>query len=228
MGSGVEAHETFEALVEDRLNKEFAQGTSTRFEILNFGVAGYTPFHVLYQLDRKVFAFEPHLAIFVIHARDWDSAAAQFVRMVRRRFLPRDPYLEDLVRRTGLTPQAGLNEGRRRVKPFEKELLGLVYGRFVELCRARGIIPVFLYMQPVTEPAQAWRKADRIQVLTTAREAGGHVLDLTGVFEGRDLSTLSIAENDGHPNALGSRLIADKLHRLLHENRDALSIPLRD
>ena len=91
MGSGVEAHESFEALVEARLNEEFAGDSSKKFEILNFGVAGYTPFHVLYQLERKVFPFEPQMAIFVGHASDRDSAAGQFARMVRRQFLPPDP-----------------------------------------------------------------------------------------------------------------------------------------
>ncbi len=220
MGSGVEAHETFEALVEDRLNRDSA----TRFEMLNFGVAGYTPFHVLYQLERKVFAFEPDMAIFVGHASDRDSIAGQFVRMVRRGVLPADPFLEDLVRRTGLTPDEGLNEGRRRVKPYEAELLRWVYGRFVTLCRARGITPVFLYMQQVTEPAEAWREADRAQVLATAREAGLSVLDLSGVFEGRDPTSLWIAVGDGHANALGNKLIADKLYGLLQQRRAELAI----
>ena len=40
---------------------------STTFEILNFGVAGYSPLHMLYQLERKVFAFEPNMALFLGH-----------------------------------------------------------------------------------------------------------------------------------------------------------------
>ena len=75
MGSGVEAHETFEELLEARLNQESIQASSTSFEILNFGVAGYSPLHVLYQLERKVFGFEPNMAIFVGHASDRDATS---------------------------------------------------------------------------------------------------------------------------------------------------------
>ena len=53
-----------------------------------------------------------------------------------------------------------------------------------------------------------------------------HVLDLTGVFEGRDPSTLWIAEGDGHANALGNRLMADRLYGLLQERRAELIIGL--
>ena len=41
MGNGVADGETFEALVEERLNREFATGPARRYEILNFGVDGY-------------------------------------------------------------------------------------------------------------------------------------------------------------------------------------------
>ena len=220
MGSGVEAHESFEALVEERLNKErlnedLGPGSARSFEILNFGVAGYSPLHMLYQLERKVFAFEPNMAIFLGHVSDLEGTARRWTRMVRSGLVPRDAFHDDLLRRSGLTPQAGPNEARRRVKPFERELLGWVYRRFVTQCRERGITPVFVYMQRVTEPGEAWSATERGQILGLAAEAGFPVLDLSGVFHHRGRENLWIAENDSHPNALGSRLVADKLYELL-------------
>ena len=47
MGSGVRREDTFEAVVEARLNRE-AGGDPGCYEILNFSVYGYTP---LYQID---------------------------------------------------------------------------------------------------------------------------------------------------------------------------------
>ena len=86
MGSGVEAHESFEALLEERLNQDLAPDSSTSFEILNFGVAGYSPLHMLYQLERKVFAFEPNMAIFLGHVSDLEGTARRWARMVRSGF----------------------------------------------------------------------------------------------------------------------------------------------
>ena len=57
MGSGVNNDETFEALLEERLNREAAGGKYTRIEILNFAVAGYTPTESLAVLEQRVFGF---------------------------------------------------------------------------------------------------------------------------------------------------------------------------
>jgi D-alanyl-lipoteichoic acid acyltransferase DltB (MBOAT superfamily) len=224
MGSGVEAQESFEALVEERLNREFSKESATGFEILNFGVAGYSPLHMLYQLERKVFAFEPHMALFLGHVSDLEGTSRRWARMVRSGFLPREPFYEDLQRRSGLTSQAGPNEARRRLKPFEGELLGWVYRQFVTRCRERGITPVFVYMQKVTEPGEVWTKTEREQILALAAEAGFPILDLSGVFHNRGEEDLWIAENDAHPNALGSRLVADKLYDLLHARASELRL----
>ena len=224
MGSGVEADESFEALVEERLNRDLPPNSSTSFEILNFGVAGYSPLHVLYQLERKVFAFEPDMAMFLGHVTDLEATSRRWARMVRSRLLPSDPFHDDLLRRSGLTPEAGPNEARRRLKPFERELLGWVYRGFVTQCRERGITPVFVYMQKVTEPGEVWSATDRDQVLALAAEAGFPILDLSGVFRNRGKENLWIAENDAHPNALGSRLVADKLYELLRAREAELGL----
>ena len=172
MGSGVEADESFEALVEERLNRDFEKERSTTIEMLNFGVAGYSPLHMLYQLEHKVFAFQPNMALFLGHVSDLEGTSRRWSRMVRSGMLPPDPFHDDLLRRSGLTPQAGPNEARRRVKPFERELLGWVYRRFVTDCRERGITPVFVYMQKVTEPGESWSATERGQILALAKEAG--------------------------------------------------------
>ena len=216
MGSGVDENESFEALLEERLNHQAAGG---RYEILNFGVAGYSPFQMLVQLERKVTAFRPDMAIFLGHVSDIEGTARYVTRLIQKGTLPHDPYLLDLVRRTGISPDSGPNEARRRMRPYREELLRWVYSTFVAECRQRGIAPVFVYMQVVTEPDEPWRAADRNRILALAREAQFAVLDLTGAYEGYTSQQLWIAENDGHPNALGNRLLADKLYRLLTESQ---------
>src|SRR5688572_24531112 len=88
-----------------------------------------------------------------------------------------------------------------------------MYSRFVARCRERGVTPVVIYM--VTEPAEAWRAGQRIEVIDLARAAGFEIVDLTGAYGGHAQSELWIAQNDGHPNVLGNRLIAEKLYSLL-------------
>jgi lysophospholipase L1-like esterase len=83
---------------------------------------------------------------------------------------------------------------------------------------------VFVYLQKVTEPGEGWSAPVRDQILALAAEAGFPVLDLSGVFHYRGRENLWIAENDAHPNALGSRLVADKLYTLLLERRAELRL----
>jgi hypothetical protein len=232
MGSGVEQNESFEALLEERLNREnAAEDTGTRYEVLNFGVAGYSPFHVLSQLKRKVFAFEPEAVLYLGHASDLDRASTRWATMVQRGIAPQDPYLTALLRQTGLRRDTKPNEARRRIRAYTDELLGWVYRQIVDDCRHRQIVPVFVYMETVTEPLQAWRAADRASVLALARDAGFLVLDLTGAYEGRPPADLWIRENDGHPNVLGNRLIAERLYALVQTRRRDLGLgdgPLAD
>jgi hypothetical protein len=226
MGSGVEQDESFEAVLEQQLNDGRTANGTQPVEILNFGVADYSPFHVLFQLDRKVFAFDPQLAMFVGHASDPQRTSRQFIKMVTRGTLPNDPYLQALAHRTGLRRGIGPNEARRRMRGHEQELLGWVYRQSVERCRARGVSAAFVYMEVVTELDEPWRVPDRQAVLELARNAGFTLLDLTGAYQPYASSDLWIAENDGHPNALGNRLLADRLHALLRQKRDEIGVPL--
>ena len=43
--------QTFESLVESRLNREFTEGAFSRFEMLNMGIPGYDPPQQLQVLD---------------------------------------------------------------------------------------------------------------------------------------------------------------------------------
>jgi hypothetical protein len=208
MASGVDDGEGFEALIERRLNSN----GNDQYEVLNFGVAGYSPMHMLFQFERKVTQFQPNLALFLGHNSDIERTSRYMTRMVEKETLPNDDYLAELVKLTGLHRDAGSNESRRRIRPHQEELLRWVYSTFVRQSRDRQIIPVFVYMPTVTELVEPWRAADRQRVITIARDSGFNVIDLTGAYDGYTPSQLWIAENDGHPNALGNRLIAERLY----------------
>ena len=79
-------------------------------------------------------------------------------------------------------------------------------------------------MQKVTEPGEAWTATERSQTLALAADAGFPILDLSGVFHYRGDENLWIAEHDAHPNALGSRLVADKLYELLRARGSELGL----
>jgi D-alanyl-lipoteichoic acid acyltransferase DltB (MBOAT superfamily) len=209
MGSGVEAHETFEALLEDQLNR---QPGPPRYELLNFGVAGYSPIHMLYQLERRVMDFAPQAVLFLAHANDLERTSRQMARLVRRNAVPKGSFLAEVQRDSGVEAHTRPTEARRRLKPYVLPLQEWVYRQVVEKAKARGAVPLFVYMETVTERSEAWRAEDRTAVLGLARKAGFRIIDLTGAYGSYTQEELWIAPNDGHPNALGNRLLAQRIY----------------
>ncbi|MGE3841301.1 MAG: GDSL-type esterase/lipase family protein [Vicinamibacterales bacterium] len=217
MGSGVEDGETFESLLEAQLNQADGNASARTYEILNFGVAGYQPLQILHQLQHKVLAFKPNAVLYVGHASDLDGNATHWAAKVRSGTPMPDRTLSELAERTGIGRHTGHTEARRRIKPHRSELLGLVYRQIVKEARNHQVQPVFVYLQTVLELSQTWQDEDHRAVVEEARQAGFLVMDLTGAYGTQPQSRLWIATGDGHPNALGNRLIADRLRMLLAE-----------
>jgi hypothetical protein len=219
MASGVLSHESFEAVLEDRLNREVFNGSGHRYEVLNFGVAGYAPLHVMYQLRRKVFQFDPDAVLYLGHASDTDRTMTQLARMVRKEITPSDAFLRNIISETGLEAQTGPTEARRRLQPRAKDVQQWVYTNIVAQCRERGVRPVYVYLEAVTEPLEPWRARQRMEQIELARRAGFELIDLTGVYAPYRPEDLWILTNDSHANALGNRLIGNRLFDYLREGK---------
>jgi hypothetical protein len=99
MGQGVNDHETFEQLVEDRLNEEGGGG----YEILNFSVPAYTPVEQLLLLERKIVDFSPDALFIIGHPYDTENSGRHTARMFVAGVPMPYPYLDSLISAAGLT-----------------------------------------------------------------------------------------------------------------------------
>jgi hypothetical protein len=223
MGTGVEDDESFENIVEDRLNSEIGAGTGLRYEILNFSVGGYGPAARLSDLESRMLGFEPDAFILVgIHDLHWVVKEVAHAAMGTYEF----PWPEPL--RTARS--AGVDEGMEyvvaysKLNPHREELLGWVYRRMVELCEGSGVLPIAAYIpQPRDETPQALVEIRK--QMEIAREAGFIVIDMLGAFASADgYEALWIAKWDRHPNAEGHRLLADELYAGLRRELDLTSL----
>ena len=107
MGSGVEADSVFEALIEERLNRENDRTRHQRYEVLNFAVAGYSPLHSLMQLEKNVFKFQPDALVFVAHSTALERSARKCARLARKGSTPPEPLLSGLPERANFRPPPG-------------------------------------------------------------------------------------------------------------------------
>jgi hypothetical protein len=209
MGHGVADGEPFEALLEERVNRELPNGP--RLEILNFAVSGYTPLQTLAVFEDRALAFVPAAAIFVAHPSDriTRSALASLWSEAERR----DPWLRAMLAGAGITPATTpVEAGTRLTRQFIRH--------FVALSRERGIQPVWIMLPGGIGEDLPLERADA--VIRLAEDNGFVVVDLMDVYEGQDPETIYVADWDRHPNQRGHQLIADRVYRLLRENPDRL------
>ena len=73
-----------------------------------------------------------------------------------------------------------------------------MYRRVVDVSRARGIVPVWIFLPQVREGT--WQE-ETPETVRLAEDAGFIIVDLTDVYKGEDLAAIRLAEWDQHPNA---------------------------
>ena len=218
MGWGVGDGETFEALLESRLNRESNGTPFAKYEILNFGVPGYQPPQQLAALD-KALAFDPTAVFYVATGRESSRAARYLVEAVQKRIEIPYPALQAVVAKAVLDPGMDEATALRRIAPFHAEILTAVYQGIAEQCRSRGIVPVWIFLPQVRQGR--WQE-ETPEMLRIAQAAGFVMVDLGDIYKGVDVASIRLAEWDHHPNQRGHELIAARLYHEFHAKRDVL------
>lgn len=221
MGYGVEDDEGFEWLLENRLNQEHAGSPYSKYEILNFAVPGYSAIQDLIVLEQKAQDFQPNAIFFMAHQREEEAVVKYFAeRLSVGADLPY-PDLIELAHQAGAEPGVTRAEAERLLQPVGAQLLAWTYRHIVEVSRAHGILPVWIFMPTLENPLH---EEEVTQLKRLAEESGFIVLDLSGAYDNQNLDSLVVAYWDKHPNAKGHMLIAEDLYRKLQEKEE--EIPL--
>jgi hypothetical protein len=219
-GDGVSDGETFEQLVEDRLNAAAPRGAPTA-EFLNFGVGSYSAAQQLLLLNDRVLAFSPDVVIRVAHPGDAERLAIHTVQELRKGVQPPWPAYAAMLAQANVTGDLRETEALSRMAGIRDSLLGLVEAEFVQEVRAKGAIPVWVYLDlPERQPDAA----HVAEMAARARNAGFHVLDWSDGYAGHDMATLRSSKWDFHPNKAGHELIGERFHRDLVADT-ALGLP---
>ena len=214
MGWGVGDGETFDALLEARLNREPVSHAFKHVELLNFGVPGYQPPQDLVAFD-KALRLQPNALFYVAAGREMHRSAMYMAEVVRKRLPIPYPALQAIVDKSGARSDMDETTALKHLEPYEADLLRAVYGYLVDQSFKNGIRPVWIFLPQVREGM--WQE-EIPATLKIARDAGFAIIDLEDVYKGHDLATIRLAEWDDHPNALGHRLIADRLYAAIAAN----------
>jgi len=221
MGLGVSDGQDFEWLVEERLNREHAGERYAGYEILDFAVPGYSALQELMLMEQKGFSFQPDALFFMAHQREEEAVVLYLAdRISVGADLPY-PDLMELVRQAGAEPGMTKAEAERHLKAHGSELLSWTYRRIVQVSRAHGVLPVWIFMPTLEDPLHEEEVAHLSRL---AEEYGFIVLDLSHAYDNQEPDSLVVAYWDKHPNAKGHMLIAEDLYRKLQGKKE--EIPL--
>jgi hypothetical protein len=230
MGNNVADGVDFESVVENRLNAGFAHGKYRHFEILNFGVDGYSLPQQLAILEQRALAFSPDIVI-ATHYRDNRAMTQGFLMNVgSKEIAVKDPGLENIVAgaglremgtgglpvpfafarraigRLGIEARMPYGESRSRALRVADEVLAHSFSRFADEMRASGIAAAVLALNVVVDDVPPIPLEDVLDRTNLP------VFDLFDVFATADRPSLRVAPWDDHPNAEGHRLVADRLY----------------
>ncbi|MBK8248070.1 MAG: hypothetical protein IPK85_11805 [Gemmatimonadetes bacterium] len=211
MGDGVPDGHTFEALIEGRLNRERPIAGPARWEFLNFGVSEYSPISNLIILENgRVTGFKPNAILIVGHGADL-MTTDHVLWGINNDAITHD-YLRRAVDSVGITRDLPRSEQLKRLRPLERQIVTETFRRLKAVGEAAGARVFWVY---VPTPMQKPTEAREAMVIEVAKDAGLDVIDLRGLFAGKDELSLVVADWDRHPNAEGHRLIAERLYQEL-------------
>ena len=235
MGNGVADGETFESLVEDRLNREFHLQGYDRFEILNFAVDGYSMAQQVAMLEEKALAYSPDIVI-ATHYHPGQFVTQHFILKVAWGGIPvQDESLRAILAGAKLDPMAregsvgvpfaagralagwlGMKvrmpygESEARARWIAEDVLDWSFRKLSAVSTAHGAVPVVLVLNAVIDDAP-----EEVPNGQSLERAQLRTLDLYRIFPEAERPALRVAPWDNHPNAAGHRLIAARLYEQL-------------
>jgi len=222
MGSGVGDGEPFEAVLEERLNREMRGGRYSKVEILNFAMGSYSPIQQLVVLEKKACAFKPDAVFFIAHADDPDRTVLHLVERHQKGVPNPIGFAQEIERKAGIVKDTPEPDARQLLMPYRNDLTARIYRQIAEKCRKEGILPVWVFLPTLEDTTDAASSG----LLALARQADFTILDLSGLYANKEKESLIVAAWDWHPNAQGHRLIADRLYRALQQHSDAIPLGL--
>lgn len=216
MGVGVETMETYENLVEDRLNELKILGTDVHIEILNFGISGNHLFQNIRMYEEKASQLGPDAVIYTAHPNEehrilhsihkaWMSGKDMVYTM-----------LLDLMHDHGFTRVTPLAEYMAIVEPQQDKIVQDGYNLLYSFIRKNDHEPVWLYV-PALDDNGTPNEAARMRLLL--QDIGFQTLAIDKAYQGEDPDKLKLAEYDAHPNRAGHRLLAEELVRQILANQ---------
>jgi hypothetical protein len=241
MGWGVKHQDTYINQFEEWLNTHSALlglVPPRRFEVLNFGVAAYSPMQRLEALRDKVLRFRPDLVIYSATTLDVRLMEIHLCDMMRKNVDLKYDFLLEMANLAGVESDdlrvnsdgEMINKSRlkRKLRPFYWGLYDKTMDAVAAECRVAGVPLVMAIIPRVGKsdfPATRFEPVARLKAI--ASHQGLTVFDLSDTFDSFDPGEIEIAAWDDHPNAIGHRRLFLALARAMVKDQEIYQLLFR-
>ena len=218
VAAGVEQDESFEAIVEQRLNATPPQDSKyDSYEILNFSVGGYSLLQQAALIESRVAGFSPDVVLLTVHTSELRRLRIRTQSIVTGRKEIPYPEVSQAIQNSGAHPEMRSREMTEALESITENLEEWAIGEIARDLQAAGIKPIAVFI-PETIEYQGVDIARRDRLKTLFEQVGFSFLELDNPYVTDDIRSLQLAEWDTHPNVEGHRRIADNLYDMILEN----------
>ncbi len=224
VGWGVPHGACYEALLEDRLNREFGgRGRYRRYEILNFSVPGFTMLEFPLVARERVLQFDPDLIFVATNVTDFRTrVVARLADRVQQEMPMPDDQTLTWVRECGANSSMLNAEIRRKLNPYRESFYEHALRKFSDLSQTAHLPVVVLVLRLETgtaaHPKLNW-------IASTAERHNLRVIRAFDSLRGRTATEVYIDPRaDQHPTELAHHLIAHELFEQLRADPRLLEI----
>lgn len=209
LGSGISDEEVFDNHLEDDLNK---QASDIKYEFLNLSCSSYDLIdcNIQFEVD-SLHLFQPDYLIFFSHGIDLEKSIQDIARNYKSGTPMPYPYLISLLDRHQISQDMTMDQIVEAIKPDGLGILEDSYKYLYQLCQRNHIEPIWILWPPLSGSGRQQNKDQAAQVRKMVMEIGFTAIDLSNAYDDYDQVELQVGLFDMHPNALGHRIIAEKL-----------------
>ena len=225
MGSGVSNNEVFEAIVEERINKEglhFDLSASTQnaqcydstvslsgvedkggvmhLEIFNFAAGGYYLLQHVELVNTSVFQYDMDALVYFAHTDERGKVVKDFTTIIKKELPLKYPFLEYVIKESGIKSYMSALQIRELLTPYADTIMKWGYMEILDKCKQNNVVPVWAYMETTTEFVD---NAEFNELKAYAESLGFVTLDLRNTYGNIDRVEIQISELNTHPNVLG-------------------------
>lgn len=238
MGSGVNNTEVFEAIVEERINKEGLhfgsalcddstvsqsvvedKGGVMHLEIFNFAAGGYYLLQHVELVNTSVFQYDMDALVYFAHTDERGKVVKDFTTIIKKDLPLKYPFLEQIVEKAGIKSYMSILQIRELLTPYADTIMKWGYKEIYEQCKKNKVVPVWAYMETTTEFVD---DKEYNELKAYAESLGFVTLDLRNTYGNIDRVEIQISDLNTHPNVLGHRLIAERFYKELKLKRDRI------